>query len=300
MTLPAPAATEDIATAESVPETPQIRGSGAATNRSRTGIWIATTWLALIVAGALLSPILPLPNPHEQLTGPPLAGPSWQHLAGTDLLGHDLFSQVIYGARISLLVGCVSVLFGVLLGGTAGIVAGYLQGTSDAVITWTTDVMLVFPGLVFALALVSFIGPSVTSVLLAISILSLPIYARVARATALSYAQQDFVTAARVMGATRRRIMLREIAPNVAVTLLPYAALGASVAILAEGGLAFLGVGVPGTLSWGSMIAQGQSQLQQAPQAAFAPMLGMFFTLLALNAIGERLGAAIDPRQTNL
>ena len=117
---------------------------------------------------------------------------------------------------------------------------------------------------------------------------------------ALSYAQQDFVAAARVMGATRRRIMLREIAPNVAITLLPYAALGASVAILAEGGLAFLGLSVPGSLSWGSMIAQGQSQLRDAPQAAFAPMLGMFFTLLALNAIGERLGAAIDPRQTNL
>ena len=274
--------------------------SSVSRRRRGFGFWLAVAWLGGITVAALFSPLLPLPDPHQELAGPPLAGLSLHHLAGTDLIGHDLFSQVIYGARMSLLVGAVSVAFGLLVGGTLGVIAGYLQGATDAVTTWATDVLLVFPGLVFALALVSFIGPSTTSVLLAISVLAVPVYTRVARATTLSVSRRDFVTAARALGATRRRIMLREIAPNVAITLLPYAALGASVAILAEGGLAFLGVGVPGSLSWGSMIAQGQSQLRQAPQAAFAPMLGMFFTLLSLNLIGEKLGGSIDPREANV
>ncbi len=264
------------------------------------GLWLAIAWLILIAFGAILGPMLPLPDPHAQLTGAPFASPSSHHLFGTDLVGHDLFSQVLYGGRVSMIVGATSVVLGLLVGGSLGIIGGYLGGAADAALLWVTDVLLTFPGLVFALALVAFAGPSLGSVLIAIDVLAIPIYARIARATTLTYARQDFVLAAELMGATRTRVMVREIAPNVAVRLLAYAALGASVAILAEGGLAYLGVSVPGSLSWGSMIAQGQSQLQDAPQAAFAPMLAMFLTLLSLTFIGERLGASIDPREANV
>ena len=264
------------------------------------GFWGSVGWLTLVTLGAILSPLLPLPDPKAQLTGPPFASPSLHHLFGTDIIGHDLFSQVVYGARISIVVGAASVAIGLLVGGSLGIAAGYARGAADATLMWVTDVLITFPALILALTLVSFAGPSLGSVLVAIVLLSIPVYARIARATTLLYAQQDFVLAAHMMGASRIRIMLREITPNVAVRLLSYAALGASVAILAEGGLAYLGLSVPGSLSWGSMIAQGQSQLRDAPQAAFAPMIGMFLTLLALNVIGERLGASIDPRESQL
>jgi peptide/nickel transport system permease protein len=262
--------------------------------------WFAIVWTALILFCAIAADALPLNDPHQQLAGTPLRGPSLDHPFGTDVVGHDLFSQVIHGAQISVVVGAASVAAGLLVGGTLGIAAGLYRGPVDGIVMWSTDVLLAFPALVLVLALVSFAGASLTSVVFAIALLSIPAYTRIARAGTLVFSQHNSVLAARVLGAKPSRIIVREIAPNVLVPLVPFAALGAGVAIIAEGALSFLGLGVPGSRSWGSMIAQGQNQLRIAPQAAFAPMTVMFLTILALNIIGERLGASLDPRGSKL
>lgn len=197
-------------------------------------------------------------------------------------------------------VAVSSVIVGLSIGGTIGVVAGYARGVVEMILMWITDVLLAFPALVFALALVSFAGASIWSVAGAISVLAIPGYARVARAVTLSYSEQTFVLAARAMGGRSTRILVKDILPNVIVPLSSFAALGAAVAVIAEGALAFLGLGVPSAISWGNMIAIGQTELYQAPQAAFAPMGAMFLTILALNFIGERIGTAFDPREGQL
>jgi len=182
-----------------------------------------------------------------------------------------------------------------LVGGTIGLVSGYLGGMVSGFLMWFIDVLLAFPALVFALALVSFVGPHLSSVVLVFAVLAIPGYARVARALTLTYATENFVLAARATGAGVIRVMAREILPNVIVPLSSFAALGAAIAIIAEGSLAFLGLSDPGSISWGNMIAQGQDQLYDGPQAAIAPMIVMFLTILSLNFIGERLGGGARP-----
>lgn len=261
--------------------------------------WVSVGWLALMVFCALFANLLPIANPNNP-TAAPRAGLSLAHPFGADTTGYDLFSMCIHGARMSMMIGAASAATGVILGGGVGLVAGYARGAVDHILSWCVDELLAFPGLVFVLAIVSFVGASMSSVVIAISVGAVPSFARVARAMTLTYAEADFVTAARSLGATRRRIVLREVAPNVAVSLLSYAALGAAVAIIAEGSLAFLGLSAPSTVSWGNLILQGQQQLTSAPQAALAPMGVMFLTIVALNFIGEQLGAVLDPREVQL
>ncbi|MCU1452813.1 MAG: hypothetical protein JWN46_959 [Acidimicrobiales bacterium] len=268
--------------------------------RSDWLFWVSVGWMALMIFCAVFGHLLPLADPHAQLAGPPLSGPGLHHPFGTDVVGYDLFSQAVNGARISMLVAAVSVASGMLVGGTIGLVSGYLGGRTSGVLMWFIDVLLAFPALVFALALVSFVGAHLSSVVMVFAVLAVPGYARVARALTLTYATENFVMAARAAGATPVRVMLREILPNVIVPLASFAALGAAVAIIAEGSLAFLGLSAPGSISWGNMIAQGQDQLYDGPQAAIAPMVVMFLTILSLNFIGERLGAVLDPRQAQL
>jgi len=262
--------------------------------------WVSVAWITLMVLSALFANLLPLANPHAQLAGKPLSAPGLHNPMGTDVVGHDLFSQVVNGARISMLIAFASVASGLIVGGTIGLVSGFLRGAVSGVLMWFVDVLLAFPALVFALALVAFVGASLNSVVLVIAMLSIPGYARVARALTLTYANQNFVMAARAIGASPMRLMLREILPNVIVPLASFAALGAAVAIIAEGSLAFLGLSAPGSISWGNMISQGQDQLADAPQAAIAPMMAMFLTILSLNFIGERLGGVLDPREGQL
>lgn len=271
-----------------------------AKRRTNWLFWLSVAWMGLMVFCALFANLLPLDDPHAQLAGKPLSGPSLDHLAGTDVVGHDLFSQVVHGARISMLVALVSVGSGLLIGGTIGLVSGYLGGKLSGLLMWFIDVLLAFPALVFALALVSFVGPKLSSVVLVFAVLSIPGYARVARALTLTYATETFVLASRATGSSQRRVMLREILPNVIVPLASFAALGAAIAIIAEGSLAFLGLSDPGSISWGNMIAAGQDQLYDTPLAAIVPMIVMFLTILSLNFIGERLGGVLDPREGQL
>ena len=268
--------------------------------RLGAGFWVATGWMGLVVFAAIFDNLLPLPNPNQVLAGPPNIGPSWRFPFGTDLIGHDIFSQVVAGARISMLIGAASVAAGLLIGGGLGVIAGFYRGITDVIVVWVTDVLLTLPGLVLLLAFVAFLGQSLNNVILAIALLSIPAYARIARATSLAVSQRDFVLSALSLGARPRRILVHDVLPLVALPIASYAAIGASIAILAEGALAYLGLGPPNSLSWGDMIAAGQQQLTTAPQLTFAPMIVFVITIMALNYMGQTAGAALDPRQGRL
>ncbi len=278
---------------------PDVEPEIAVVKRKRDPIfWFSVVWIGLMVVAAFIGPAV-LTDPQKELNEP-LLGLSFSHLLGTDTIGHDLFVEAVYGARISMLVAFFSVLTGLVIGGAIGLVAGYAKGVVSAVLMWFVDVLLAMPALVFALFVVTFRGSSLGNVVGVISILSIPGYARVARALTLTYANENFVMAARGIGATHWRIMLREVLPNVIVPLASFAALGAAIAIIAEGALAFLGLSVAGSISWGSLISAGQQMLSDSPLPALAPMIFMFLTILSFNFIGERLGAVLDPREGQL
>jgi peptide/nickel transport system permease protein len=290
----APVGQPTLATATAVVTTARGR-------RARgVAFWVAIAWLALVVFAALFADALPLTDPHEILAGPPRQAPTLDHPMGTDRVGHDIFTRVVHGARVSVIVAVVSVASGLIVGGGLGVLAGYYRGRAERAIMWTTDVLLAFPALVFALAIVSFAGAKLSTVVGAIAILSVPAYTRIARANALTYSEREFVLASKALGARDRRVIRRELLPNVGVPLIAFAVVGAAVAIVAEGSLSFLGLGVPNDISWGGMIAQGREELQLAPQSALFPLAAMFLTSVALNLVGDRLGVGAAPRESGL
>ncbi len=247
-------------------------------------------WLLLVIVGALFASRLPIQSPSAVKPIERLRGPSWKHWFGTDNLGRDLFARSVYGARVSLTVGVVSVVIGLVIGGAVGIVAGYLRGRTDEFISWVVDVLLSFPSLVLLIALVAYRGSGLTNICLALGFLGIPIYARLARAHAMTIGGEEFVLAARASGAGKLRILWREIMPNVLPTLSAYGLVSMSLAIVVEGSLSFLGlsVSVP-TPSWGGLIAGGQSFIRQTPTWIILPSVVLCLTVLSLNVIGERL-----------
>ena len=208
-----------------------------------------------------------------------------------------MLSRLINGARISLTGGLLAPVVGLVIGGALGMMAGYLGGRFEALTVGAVDVLLAFPPLVFALAVTAYLGQSVFNLTLVIGVLSIPAFTRVARATTLSLTQREFVVAARTLGATHTRILLRELLPNVALPLLAFFLLAVAVTIVVEGALSFLGLGVPPPApSWGSMIGEGRESLDIAPWLAFLPAGFMFVTVLAFNIVGDTLRALTDPR----
>ena len=266
--------------------------------RGPGGLFLAALfWIAAIALAALLANVLPIVSPTDMDLLGKRAPPSAEHLLGTDQLGRDMFSRLIFGARISLTVGLLAPVIGLAIGGALGMLAGYFGGRFEALTVGAVDVLLAFPPLVFALAVTAYLGQSVLNLTLVIGVLSIPAFTRVARATTLSLAQREFVVAARALGATHTRILLRELLPNVALPLLAFFLLGVAVTIVVEGALSFLGLGVPPPApSWGSMIGEGRESLDIAPWLAFLPAGFMFVTVLAFNIIGDTLRALTDPR----
>lgn len=283
---------------ESVPE------SEAAGHRRGLGVvaWVAIGWLALVVLLAVLAPLLPIPDPVDDIdTNAFLAPPSASHLLGTTSDGHDVLSMVVFGARASLIIGVGSILAGFLVGGFLGILSGYFKGRIGGVIGSVLDIFLAFPNLVLALAIVSFMGQSIRNIVIALAIVSAPVLARIARASTLTWSEREFVLAARAQGARHARVMWREILPNVLPAMFSIALLGIAVVIVAEGGLAILGVGVkPPTPSWGNVINDGRSDLADAPWITLAPSAAIFFTVLALNYLGDVVRARFDVRESAL
>jgi peptide/nickel transport system permease protein len=261
----------------------------------------AVAWVVLIGLAAALADVLPIGSPTDMDMLARRALPSSEHWLGTDQLGRDELARLIYGARISLTVGLLAPVIGVVIGGCLGMLAGYFRGRLETLTVAGVDVLLAFPPLVFALAVTAYLGQSVLNITLVIGILGIPAFTRVARAVTLTLSEREFVTAARALGATHSRILLRELLPNVALPLLAFFLLGVAVTIVVEGALSFLGLGVPPPApSWGSMIGEGRESLDLAPWLAFLPAGFMFATVLAFNVIGDTLRALTDPRPGTL
>lgn len=278
--------------------------TGAAGTRRRrptpggrgAGFWIAAAWLAAVLLLAVGADLLPLPDPAKMDLFARAQPPGGAHLLGTDALGRDLLARVIHGLRVSLAVGFLSPFMAVVVGGALGLWAGYRGGRVEWAVMSLADVLLAFPPLVLALALTAYFGTALINIILILGMLTVPAALRVARAATLAAAQQEYVTAARALGAGDLRIMLREILPNVLVPMTAFFMVAMAVIIVAEGALSFLGLGVPPPMaSLGSMIAAGRNNLESAPHIAFVPAAAMFLTVLALNLVADVLQARGEP-----
>ncbi|MCU1461382.1 MAG: ABC-type dipeptide/oligopeptide/nickel transport system, permease component [Acidimicrobiales bacterium] len=277
--------------------------AGAPSRRTfGVGAWLAVGWLVLVIGLALLAPLLPIPKPSEIIDHGALrdAKPSLSHLLGGDDNSYDLFSRIVWGARNSLAVGFFAVAIGGTVGGFLGLIAGYYRGRIETLITAVLDIMLAFPALVLALALTTFLGHSLFYVSLALGIISTPILARITRANTLTWSQREFVTAARAQGAKNRRIIVREVLPNVVPAMASIALLAVAVVIVAEAGLSLLGAGLKVDVpSWGNIITFGRSGLTngQAPHIVFSGSGAIFFTVLSLNYLGDVVRARFDVKE---
>jgi len=228
-----------------------------------------------------------------------LAKPSWDHLLGTDELGRDILSRIIWGARASIQAGVLATCLAMAIGVPIGLVAGYYRGWIDPVISRVTDVVLAFPFLILAVGLAAIMGPSLLNATIALGVGAAPGFVRVARGETLALREEDYVRAAIANGASDMTILFRHIVPNMTSTLLVQATVTIPAAIIGEAVLSFLGLGVqPPTPSWGVMLADAQSYLSQAPRLAVYPGLAIFFCALAFNLLGDGLRDALDPRTT--
>lgn len=260
----------------------------------------ATIGAGVLVALSLTAVFAPIVAPHDPIQtsyGEALQGPSPRHWFGTDSYGRDVFSRVVFGGRISMTVGLISVGIGASLGALLGLVSGYYGRLLDAVIMRVMDAMLAFPGILLAMAIVAILGSSLTNVMIAVGISSIPGFARLVRGTVLSARENVYVEAARVVGCGSGRIMLRHILPNVFAPLLTYATLRVSVAILSAASLNFLGLGAqPPTPEWGVMLADGRDYLRQHWWLGTFPGLAIMVTTLSINMFSDGLRDALDPR----
>ena len=262
------------------------------------GFWLAIGWMVLITLLAIFGPALGATD--DVNAGPPRESPSADHWFGTDALGRDVFDLTVLGARVSLTVGVVAVVVGMIVGGSLGIVAGFFRGRPDQFVSFMFFTLLSFPGLVLALLITSTFNRSLLVVCLTLGVLAIAPVGRLARAATLVFADREFVQASRVVGARNWRIVTRELLPNVAIPMSALALLGMGVAIVAEGGLAFLQLSVEDQVSWGTIINDGRSirDLQNNPWVALCPIGVMFLTILALNFAGDRVREYFDVRET--
>jgi peptide/nickel transport system permease protein len=230
----------------------------------------------------------------------PFAPPSAAHPFGTDSLGRDVLARTLYGAKVSVQVAVTAVTVAAVVGSPLGIVAGYVGGVVETVLMRAVDVMLGFPALVLAIGLVAALGFSLTNVIIALGIVYVPQFARIARSTALSVAEEEYVDAARALGYSRRHVVLREVLPNCLSPLLVQASLLMAFAIIAEASLSFLGLGVqPPTPTWGQMVSSGSGYLTQAPWISLFPGGAILVTVLGFNLVGDGLRDALDPRESS-
>jgi len=267
--------------------------------------WAAVTFLSLLLFAAVFADLLPLKDPSQSFRGMSKNGPSLSHWFGNDNNGRDIFSRVIYGAQVSLLISAVGTTLALTLGGLIGLASGYFRGKVDQYVTSFLNATLVIPGLILFIALILFLDPSVRYripvLIFSFVLLSIAPISRVVRAATLTWAERDFVLAARTMGARSGRIMFREVLPNVAPSLISYSLIVMAQLIVVEGAVAFLGLSVPPpTPTWGDMINKGRNSLEVAAHISLMPALMMFLTVLSLNFIGDKLQERFDTRESVL
>ncbi|MDQ3654504.1 MAG: ABC transporter permease [Chloroflexota bacterium] len=259
--------------------------------------WFGGLILGLVLFLAVTADVLTPYDPNFQDYGAVLQPPSAAHLFGTDEIGRDIYARVIYGSRVSLQVGAISVGIAVFAGVLVGLLAGHYGGWVDEVLMRGMDALQAFPGLVLALAIAAMLGPGIGNAMIAIGIVSMPVFARLVHGQALSVRENDFVMAARVAGAGAPRIMFHHIWPNVTGPIIVQASLACAYAILTEASLSFLGIGVrPPTAAWGSMLRTAYQYLTSAPWLSIFPGVALFLTVVAFNVLGDGLRQALDPR----
>lgn len=257
------------------------------------GMWFASSWMGLIVVGAVTAGILPLAEskkPSKTLQEPVLGRPDLfsKHPLGTDRQGLDMLGGVVYGLRTSLIIGLGVVFLGLLIGGTIGLIAGYNRGRLDQTLEFFTNSMLAFPPLILLMGVAAVMERNILNITLALTVVSIPTYVRLARANTMVIGQREFVLAARALGLRNRTILTKDIAPNVMKPLLSYAFVVTAVIIVAEASLSFLGLGIPRPEpTLGNMIASGQSDFDTVPHLVFVPATALFLTVLSLNRLGE-------------
>jgi peptide/nickel transport system permease protein len=266
-----------------------------------TLFWVFMCWIGIVILAAIFAAFLGLDDPNNGNFAVINVGPSWSHPFGTDDLGRDILSRVVYGARVSLIVGFGAMVIGMGIGGTLGMIAAYRRGAVDTLVSAFSYIMLAFPALVAVIAIVAFWGHEIWKITIVVGIASIPLVYRVVRAATLSYATREFVTAAKAQGATDTRILTRELLPNVLPTIISYFLIGVATVIILEGALAFLGLSVAApTASWGNMINESRTYLSENPWLALFPSLAMFLFLIALNLVGDTMRQALDVQESKL
>ncbi len=264
----------------------------------RWSLFVGGAMVAVVLLGALVGPWLAPYSPTAQLLELRLQPPGPGHPLGLDELGRDVLSRLFHGARVSVAVGFAVVGLAGALGTLIGALSGYAGGAVDTVLMRLTDVVLAFPGILLAIALVAVLGPALSHVVLALAVIGWVGYARLVRGQVLKLREEEFVLAARAAGLPARRVVWRHVLPNVLPLLVVQAALGMAGAVLAEAGLSFLGLGQPPPgASWGAMVNAGRAHLLDAPHVALFPGLAIVWTVLGLNFLGDGLVDALDPRR---
>jgi len=265
--------------------------------RASRSALLGAALVAFFLGVAILAPLLPIAGPTETDWAAVRKPPSAEHLLGTDEIGRDVLSRMIWGARASITAGVVSVAIALLLGVPLGVLAGYLRGWTDAAISRVTEALLAAPFLILAIALAAFLGPSLTNAMIAIGLSAMPIFIRLARAQTMSVMTEDYVESAHAIGLGHAAIIRRYILPNIFPPLLVQATLTVATAIIAEASLSFLGLGQqPPSPSWGSMLNVAKNFLEQAPWMALWPGTAIFLVVLGFNLVGDGLRDALDPR----
>ena len=281
--------------------------------------WLSLGWIFLVAILALSAESLPL-VPYDRMdfdhqTSPPgtifqvtndsgSGGDekrSYTYWLGTDSMGRDIVSRLIFGARISLIVAFTAPLIGMVIGGILGMAAGYFRGKTEIFIIFVMDTLLAFPGLVLLLVITFYLGSSLQNIIIALGILCIPSFCRVSRANTIKYADRDFILAARMVGRSDLGIIFCEILPNVIIPVGVYALIVVAYMIVAEGALSYMGLGVPSPMpSWGGMIAEGREVLGNASHVSLIPAMVMFVTVLSFNIIGDALRSILDAKQGQL
>jgi peptide/nickel transport system permease protein len=264
--------------------------------------WICVGWIALNVFVAIFANVLPFQNPLNENFTVLNAAPSLHHLFGTDDLGRDILARVAFGSRVSISVGVGAMIIGFGVGAPLGMLAAYRRGRFDGILTAVMYVMLAFPAIIATIAVLSFWTPrSLTKIIIVIGVASIPLVYRVIRTATLSVATKDYVIAAKVQGATDRRILMKELLPNIAPIGISFLLIGIATVITLEGALAFLGLSVtPPTPSWGNMINEARTILQINPWLVIFPSLALCLFLLCLNFIGDRIRTHFDVTDVKL
>lgn len=290
--------TKDPATAATEGGPATAASPTVSTDRARRGgrrfppvlLWLASLWLAVVAFMAIFADLLPLADVAVPV-GDPALTPSWHGtLLGTDDLGRSILARLAFGGRISLAVGLLATLIALVVGCLLGLLAAYFKGVVGAVVDVLANTVLAIPPLVFLLAIASAVQPSLPTLVLSLALLITPTFARLAKANALAVMEREHVLAAIALGARHRRLLFREILPNLMPPVLAYAVVVTAAMIVAEGSLSFLGLGVPPPApSWGEMIADAQSDMARHAWPVFAPCIAIFLTVFALNIVGDRL-----------